>query len=157
MVLVWLQCPTEDCSIAVIWLIINSCFFLFSPQIEEGRPLPSPSHLKRKIIIKNKKLKPEQEMEGEKIILFSYISYWGKKNYFLLYFDKYRYFNLFFSRPNKLSYWISFLFQFLLIYSILAWEKKEIQWCKVSIKYSINYYVKCWLWSFFPFRFQWIA
>ena len=93
---------TEDCSIAIIWLIINFLvffIFLFSPQIEEGRPLPSPSHLKRKIIIKNKKLKPEQEMEGEKLILFRYISYWEEKNYFLLYCDKYKYLNLSFSRP----------------------------------------------------------
>ena len=39
-------------------------FNFFSIKLEEGRPLPSPSHLKRRIIIKNKKLKPEQE-EGE--------------------------------------------------------------------------------------------
>jgi len=38
---------------------------LLLPQLEEGIPLPSPNHLKRKIIIKNKKLKPEQESEGE--------------------------------------------------------------------------------------------
>lgn len=36
---------------------------LESHPLEEGRPLPSPSHLKGKIIIKNKKLKPEQECE----------------------------------------------------------------------------------------------
>lgn len=40
----------------------------FPVKLEEGRPLPSPSHLKRRIIIKNKKLKPEQECEGEKKI-----------------------------------------------------------------------------------------
>ncbi|XP_015762799.1 PREDICTED: 1-phosphatidylinositol 4,5-bisphosphate phosphodiesterase-like [Acropora digitifera] len=36
---------------------------LESHPLEEGRPLPSPSHLKGKIIIKNKKLKPEQECD----------------------------------------------------------------------------------------------
>lgn len=30
-------------------------------QIESGRPLPSPTELKRKILIKNKRLKPEVE------------------------------------------------------------------------------------------------
>lgn len=30
-------------------------------QIESGRPLPSPNELKRKILIKNKRLKPEVE------------------------------------------------------------------------------------------------
>lgn len=30
-------------------------------QIESGRPLPSPNDLKRKILIKNKRLKPEVE------------------------------------------------------------------------------------------------
>jgi hypothetical protein len=33
--------------------------------LEEGRALPSPNQLKGKILIKNKKLKPEQEAEGE--------------------------------------------------------------------------------------------
>lgn len=36
---------------------------LESHPLEEGRALPSPSHLKGKIVIKNKKLKPEQECE----------------------------------------------------------------------------------------------
>ena len=30
-------------------------------QMEPGRPLPSPNELKRKILIKNKRLKPEVE------------------------------------------------------------------------------------------------
>ncbi|XP_048580318.1 1-phosphatidylinositol 4,5-bisphosphate phosphodiesterase beta-4 isoform X2 [Nematostella vectensis] len=38
---------------------------LESCPLEEGRPLPSPNQLRGKILIKNKKLKPEQEAEGE--------------------------------------------------------------------------------------------
>jgi len=34
-------------------------------KLEEGRPLPSPNQLRGRILIKNKKLKPEQEAEGE--------------------------------------------------------------------------------------------
>jgi len=50
--------------------------FIFK-QLEKGRPLPPPSKLKRKILIKNKRLKPEvekQELElylkGIRLILF---------------------------------------------------------------------------------------
>lgn len=46
-------------------MLFGNFFCSCLPKLEEGVPLPSPSHLKRKIIIKNKKLKPEQESEGE--------------------------------------------------------------------------------------------
>ena len=154
MVLVWLQRPTENCSIAVIWLIIN---FLFSPQIEEGRPLPSPSHLKRKIIIKNKKLKPEQEMEGEKIILFSYISYWGEKNYFHLYFDKYKYVNLFFSRPSIELLNFFFISSFHWSTASLAWEKKKYNGARLQSNCLLIIMSNVESGLIFPFRFQWIA
>lgn len=39
------------------WATIKCAFW----QIEAGRPLPSPNELKRKILIKNKRLKPEVE------------------------------------------------------------------------------------------------
>ena len=35
----------------------------FSKQLQKGKPLPPPSKLKRKILIKNKRLKPEVEKE----------------------------------------------------------------------------------------------
>ena len=50
--------------LAGFYLTSLMSFHHVSFKLEEGRPLPSPSHLKRRIIIKNKKLKPEQE-EGE--------------------------------------------------------------------------------------------
>lgn len=46
-------------------LVQSLCTLLVSPQLEEGKPLPSPNALKGKILIKNKKLKPEQEAEGD--------------------------------------------------------------------------------------------
>lgn len=46
--------------------IIGVKFVFF--KLEEGKPLPSPSLLKGKIIVKNKKLKPEQEYEGEYVV-----------------------------------------------------------------------------------------
>lgn len=51
------------CNISDSFLNINHSFvILFSfGQIEAGRPLPSPNDLKRKILIKNKRLKPEVE------------------------------------------------------------------------------------------------
>jgi len=55
----WLNLPSSIS--LLLWLSA-----IFPVKLEEGRPLPSPSHLKRRIIIKNKKLKPEQECEGEK-------------------------------------------------------------------------------------------
>ena len=41
------------------WVIHLICFTIF--QLEPGIPLPSPNQLKRKILIKNKRLKPEVE------------------------------------------------------------------------------------------------
>lgn len=43
-------------------MIISICYCF---KLEEGRPLPSPNQLRGRILIKNKKLKPEQEAEGE--------------------------------------------------------------------------------------------
>lgn len=48
---------------------------IFSQQLEPGRPLPSPNDLKRKILIKNKRLKPEVEQrtyaaENEFVLCF---------------------------------------------------------------------------------------
>lgn len=42
----------------MVWLV----FFLFI-QLEPGAPLPPPCALKRKILIKNKRLKPEVERQ----------------------------------------------------------------------------------------------
>lgn len=39
--------------------------------MESGRPLPSPSDLKRKILIKNKRLKPEVEQSTRTILIRS--------------------------------------------------------------------------------------
>ena len=36
---------------------------MFSKKLQKGKPLPPPSKLKRKILIKNKRLKPEVEKE----------------------------------------------------------------------------------------------
>ena len=45
----------------MIWYMFED--ILYSTQLEEGKPLPSPQVLKGRIIIKNKKLKPEQEQD----------------------------------------------------------------------------------------------
>lgn len=44
---------------------------LASHPLEAGYPLPSPNDLKRKILIKNKRLKPDVE-KGWSIVLFHY-------------------------------------------------------------------------------------
>lgn len=43
-----------------IYYLLSLCIHVVL-QIESGRPLPSPTDLKRKILIKNKRLKPEVE------------------------------------------------------------------------------------------------
>lgn len=48
-------------------LKINKVPFLF--QLLPGQPLPSPNQLKRKILIKNKRLKPEVEKQELELFL----------------------------------------------------------------------------------------
>lgn len=45
-------------------------------QIESGRPLPSPNDLKRKILIKNKRLKPEVEQSKQRTHLVGRLDSW---------------------------------------------------------------------------------
>lgn len=47
-------------------LCLFFCLFVLL-QMESGRPLPSPNDLKRKILIKNKRLKPEVEQSTQTI------------------------------------------------------------------------------------------
>lgn len=49
-------------SMFVFMIMFMGFLFLFT-QLEPGAPLPPPSALKRKILIKNKRLKPEVERQ----------------------------------------------------------------------------------------------
>ena len=50
-------------------VVMNSTFSLCL-QLEPGRPLPSPNDLKRKILIKNKRLKPEVEKSKSNTLIY---------------------------------------------------------------------------------------
>jgi len=55
--------------ISYIYIYIYSWVGLFWTQLEPGVPLPPPSALKRKILIKNKRLKPEVEKQELELFL----------------------------------------------------------------------------------------
>ena len=52
-----------------MYSLLNKLRHQFSLQLEPGVPLPSPNQLKRKILIKNKRLKPDVEKSKYKVII----------------------------------------------------------------------------------------